>query len=404
MRLLIDSLIPKAEACFAELGSITRRPGREIDAQAVRDAEAEVLVVRSITRVDEALLEDSRLRFVGTCTIGTDHLDQAALEAQGIGFANAPGCNAEAVVDYVLSSLLTLAEREGTELDQRRIGIVGAGNVGGRLYRRLTALGLDCRVCDPPRAEQEAEKAADREAKNTADHDAGVEQRPTFDDLDTLIETCDVLCLHTPLVRDGEHRTHHLLDEARIAALEPGTWLLNAGRGDCLDGQALLARLAASSDLRTVLDVFEDEPAIDEALWRLADIATPHIAGHSLDGKLRGTHQVYRAAMEYFGLPVRVAFADLAPATSLPSLTLDAGLLPWEALRLCVRACYDVRRDHDGLIRYQREKGLKAGFDAYRSEYPLRREFSTLRVRLRPAAASLEPLLAAAGFAVEVES
>jgi erythronate-4-phosphate dehydrogenase len=390
MRLLIDSLIPKAEACFAELGSITRRPGREIDAQAVRDAGAEVLVVRSITRVDEALLEDSRLRFVGTCTIGTDHIDQAALEARGIGFANAPGCNAEAVVDYVLSSLLTLAEREGTELDQRRIGIVGAGNVGGRLYRRLTALGLDCRVCDPPRAEREADLEAD-------------EPRLPFDDLDTLIETCDVLCLHTPLVREGEHRTHHLLDEMRITAIEPGTWLLNAGRGDCLDGQALLARLAARSDLRTVLDVFEDEPAIDEALWRLADIATPHIAGHSLDGKLRGTHQVYRAAMKHFGLPVRVAFEDLAPAPALPSLTLDAGLAPWEALRLCVRACYDVRRDHDGLIRYQREQGLTAGFDAYRSEYPLRREFSTLEVRLRPAAASLEPLLAAAGFTVEVE-
>ncbi|MGB8714299.1 MAG: 4-phosphoerythronate dehydrogenase PdxB [Onishia taeanensis] len=395
MRLLIDSHVPKAEACFADLGSITRLPGREIDGQAVRDAQAEVLVVRSITRVDEALLEGSTLRFVGTCTIGTDHIDQAALEARGIGFANAPGCNAEAVVDYVLSSLLTLAEREGTELDQRRIGIVGAGNVGGRLYRRLTALGLNCRVCDPPRAEREAEEVAEREA--------GDPQRPPFDDLDTLIEECDVLCLHTPLVREGEHRTHHLLDEARIEALKPGSWLLNAGRGDCLNGQALLARLAARGDLRSVLDVFEEEPAIDEALWRLADIATPHIAGHSLDGKLRGTHQVYRSAMKYFGSPVRVALADLAPAPALPSLTLDAGLSPWEALRLCVRACYDVRRDHDALIRYQREKGLTAGFDAYRSEYPLRREFSTLTVRLRPAASSLEPLLTAAGFAVVVD-
>lgn len=213
-----------------------------------------------------------------------------------------------------------------------------------------------------------------------------------------------MLCLHTPLVREGEHRTHHLLDEARIAALKPGSWLLNAGRGDCLDGQALLARLAARGDLRTVLDVFEDEPAIDEALWRLADIATPHIAGHSLDGKLRGTHQVYRAAMAHFGLPMRVGLADLAPPPALPSLSLDVGLSPWEALRLCVRACYDVRRDHDGLIRYQQQKGLTAGFDAYRSEYPLRREFSTLTVRLRPAAATLEPLLGAAGFAVLVEN
>ncbi|WP_192036368.1 4-phosphoerythronate dehydrogenase PdxB [Halomonas sp. YLGW01] len=391
MRLLIDSHVPKAEACFADLGSITRLPGREIDAQAV--GEAEVLVVRSITRVDEALLEGSKLRFVGTCTIGTDHIDQAALEARGIGFANAPGCNAEAVVDYVLSSLLTLAEREGAELDQRRIGIVGAGNVGGRLYRRLTALGLDCLVCDPPLAEALAAPGTTPPAG---------EVPPRLDDLDTLIAECDVLCLHTPLVRKGEHRTHHLLDEARIAALKPGSWLLNAGRGDCVDGQALLARLAAKGDLCTVLDVFEAEPAIDEALWRLADIATPHIAGHSLDGKLRGTHQVYRAAMEHFGLPARVTFSDLTPPPALPALTLDSGLSPWEALRLCVRACYDVRRDHDGLIRYQRAQGLKAGFDAYRTEYPLRREFSTLTVWLRPSAATLEPLLAAAGFEVRV--
>ncbi|WP_136253840.1 4-phosphoerythronate dehydrogenase PdxB [Onishia niordana] len=389
MRLFIDSQVPKAETCFAELGPITRLPGREIDGQAVRDAEAEVLVVRSITRVDEALLEGSTLRFVGTCTIGTDHVDQAALEARGIGFANAPGCNAEAVVDYVLSSLLTLAEREGVELDQRRIGIVGAGNVGGRLYRRLTALGLDCRVCDPPLAEQKAEQ------------DVGLEM--AFDDLDTLIDECDVLCLHTPLVREGKHRTHHLLDEDRIAALAPGSWLLNAGRGDCVDGQALLTRLAARGDLRTVLDVFENEPAIDEPLFRLADIATPHIAGHSLDGKLRGTHQVYRAAMEHLGLPVRVALSDLAPPPPLPSLILDAGLTPWEALRLCVRACYDVRRDHDGLRRYQRERGLAAGFDAYRSEYPLRREFSTLTIRLRTDASTLAPMLDAAGFAVHLE-
>ncbi|WP_168014831.1 4-phosphoerythronate dehydrogenase PdxB [Halomonas salinarum] len=401
MRLLIDSHVPKAEACFAELGSITRLPGREIDGQAVRDAEAEVLVVRSITRVDEALLGGSKLRFVGTCTIGTDHVDQAALEARGIGFANAPGCNAEAVVDYVLSSLLTLAEREGVELDQRRIGIVGAGNVGGRLYRRLTELGLHCRVCDPPLAEQKAEPLSETIAECSAEEGAG--HSMAFDDLDTLIDECDVLCLHTPLVRDGPHRTHHLLDEDRIAALAPGSWLLNAGRGDCVDGQALLTRLAARGDLRTVLDVFENEPAIDEPLFRLADIATPHIAGHSLDGKLRGTHQVYRAAMEHLGLPVRVALADLAPPPALPSLTLDAGLTLWEALRLCVRACYDVRRDHDGLRRYQRERGLAAGFDAYRSEYPLRREFSTLTIRLRPGASTLAPMLAAAGFAVHLE-
>jgi erythronate-4-phosphate dehydrogenase len=384
MRILVDASVPAATACFGELGDVLRLPGREIDATALAGVDA--LVVRSITRVDAALLEGAdRLGFIGTCTIGTDHVDRATLAERGIAFASAPGCNAEAVVDYVLGGLLTLAERQGWRLAERRVGIVGVGNVGGRLRERLTAMGIDCLACDPPRVAAEGIEG---------------EALAGFRDLDSLIDECDVLCLHTPLVREGPHRTRHLLDARRIAALAPGSVLLNAGRGDCVDGQALRRRLARRGDIAAILDVWEHEPAIDAALMDLAAIATPHVAGYSLDGKLRGTHRVYRALAEHLGRPARRCLEGLLPPPPLPRLTLDAGLAPEEALRVCLRAVYDVRRDHDALVREARGRGMPGGFDACRVEYPLRREAGTLAVGLRDGARELAPLLAGAGLRV----
>lgn len=388
MRIVVDANVPAAEKCFGELGEVVRLPGREIDADALQEADA--LVVRSITRVDEALLaRAARLRFVGTCTIGTDHVDEGALAERGVAFASAPGCNAEAVVDYVLGSLSTLAERQGWRLAERRVGIVGVGNVGGRLLSRLTAMGIDCLACDPPRVEAER---------------TGPEGLAGFHDLDTLIDECDVLCLHTPLVRGGPHATHHLLDAQRIAALAPSSVLLNAGRGDCVDGQALRQRLAGQGDVSAVLDVWEHEPAIDSGLADLAAIATPHVAGYSLDGKLRGTHRIYRALAHHVGLPARLTLADLAPPPPVARLVLDAGLGPEEALRLCLRAVYDVRRDHDSLHREARRQGMVKGFDDCRARYPLRREFTTLDIELLEGALELAPLLSGAGFRVDTAS
>ena len=382
MRILVDADVPAVDLCFRDLGEVVRLPGREITAAALRDIDA--LVVRSITRVDESLLaEANRLRFVGTCTIGTDHIELGALEERGIAFASAPGCNAEAVVDYVLGSLSTLAERQGWQLRERRVGVVGAGNVGGRLLSRLTAMGIECLACDPPRVEKE-----------------GVEGRnlPGFVDLGTLIDDCGVLCLHTPLVREGPHATHHLLGAEAIADLAAGTVLLNAGRGDCVDGAALRQRLAGQGDISAVLDVWEHEPAIDGALRDLAEIATPHIAGHSLDGKRRGTHMIYRALCRELGLPAGVTLEALLPPPPLRRLTLGPGLDPEDALRLCLRAVHDVRRDHDSLLRESRRQGMARGFDACRAAYPLRREFATLEVALAEEAEGLGALLAGAGL------
>lgn len=378
MKLVIDANIPAADACFGAFGTLKRVAGREISAAEVADADA--LVVRSVTQVNQALLANSRVGFVGTCTIGTDHIDQAFLNERGIGFASAPGCNAEAVVDYVLSSLLTLAEREGWLLTERTVGVVGVGNVGGRLLARLTALGVAVLACDPPRAEQEGAQG--------------------FADVDELIARCDVLCLHTPLVASGPHATYHLLNAQRINALAPGSVLLNAGRGDCVDGLALRSRLAGQGDMSAVLDVWEQEPAIDANLHDLASMATPHIAGHSLDGKLRGSWMIHQALAEHLGQPSQLGFDALCPPPALKSLTLEQALPVEEALRLCVRAVYDTRRDHDNLHRQVRQLGVAQGFDHCRAHYPLRREFATLDVQLKGAASALIEPLSAAGFQV----
>ncbi|MGP9642589.1 MULTISPECIES: 4-phosphoerythronate dehydrogenase PdxB [unclassified Halomonas] len=378
MKLTVDANIPAAERCFGDFGSITHLPGREISAAHVKDADA--LIVRSITQVTAALLADSAVRFVGTCTIGTDHVNHAALAERGITFASAPGCNAEAVVDYVLSSLLTLAERDGWSLLSKTVGIVGVGNVGSRLLARLNALGVNTLACDPPRAEQEGEQG--------------------FEPLDTLIDRCDILCLHTPLVTDGPHATYQLLNAQRINELAPGTVLLNAGRGDCVDGLALRGRLAGKGDITAVLDVWESEPDIDAGLRDLVALATPHIAGHSLDGKLRGTWMIQQALASHLGTPNHDAFTDICPLPALASLHLQDALSVEDALRVCMRAVYDVRRDHDSLQRQALVQGIKQGFDTCRANYPLRREFATLNVQLSGSAVDLEAPLSAAGFHV----
>ncbi|MGP9566009.1 4-phosphoerythronate dehydrogenase PdxB [Halomonas sp. AOP5-B2-8] len=378
MKLIIDANIPAADACFGSFGAINRVPGREITAAHLHDADA--LIVRSITQVNGKLLTDSPVRFIGTCTIGTDHIDHAALAQRNITFASAPGCNAEAVVDYVLSSLLTLAERDGWLLSERSVGIVGVGNVGRRLEARLTAMGVATLACDPPRAEAEGAQG--------------------FHSLDAVIKHCDVICLHTPLTRDGPHASYHLLNAQRVDEIAPGSVLLNAGRGDCVDGLALRSRLASQGDIRVVLDVWEDEPAIDAGLRDLVSLATPHIAGHSLDGKLRGTWMIQQALARHCEKPSGPSFVDICPPPALASLHIQHPLAPEDALRLCMRAVYDVRRDHDTFQRQALLQGGAKGFDDCRANYPLRREFATLNVQLSGDAVALEGMLRGAGFGV----
>lgn len=375
MLIVADENIPLLEAFFGALGTLRRLPGRSITADDVR--EADVLLVRSVTRVDAALLEGSKVRFVGTCTIGTDHLDTTYLAQRGVAWSSAPGCNARGVVDYVLSSLTILAQRNRASLSGRRYGVVGAGEVGGRLSAVLNELGWQVWVCDPPRQQREG---------------------GDFVTLETIVRECDVISVHTPLDAD----TRHLFDENVLRLLRPGTWLVNAARGPVVDNTALKTVLLSRSDLQVVLDVWEHEPYVDPELAALCQIVTPHIAGYSYDGKVRGTAQVYQACCAALGLAVTVELASLLPAQWLMEMTLSAEAdVDWAMLQVC-RAVYDPRDDDQSLRQtLQLDAAAQRGaFDLLRKHYPLRRELDALTVRVNGVAPALTQRLRALGVTV----
>ena len=376
MRIVADENIPLLDEFFAGFGEIRRLPGRGIDAAAVADAD--LLLVRSVTQVDRTLLDGSPVKFVGTCTIGTDHLDLDYFQQAGITWASAPGCNARGVVDYVLGSLLVLAEQQGVDLATRTYGVVGAGQVGSRLLKVLRDLGRRVLVCDPPR---QAAEGGD------------------FVSLQQVLNECDVISLHTPLERLGVHATHHLFDSARLAALKPGSWLINASRGAVVDNQALRELLAQRSDLQVVLDVWEGEPQADVELAALCRIATPHIAGYSLDGKLRGTAQIYQALCQHLGVAPSVELQQLMPAAWLSELTIDSSADPAWALASICRAVYDPRRDDADFRRSLQGDAAtrRAAFDGLRKHYPMRREIDGLQVAVKGHAPVLVSLVQALG-------
>ncbi|MFS2093194.1 4-phosphoerythronate dehydrogenase PdxB [Pseudomonas sp. Pseusp11] len=376
MLIVADENTPLLDAFFEGFGEIRRVPGRSIDRATVE--QADVLLVRSVTNVNRALLEGSSVRFVGTCTIGTDHLDLDYFQQAGITWSSAPGCNARGVVDYVLGSLLTLAEIEGVDLAQRTYGVVGAGEVGGRLVKVLQGLGWNVLVCDPPR---QAAEGGD------------------YVSLEQIIEQCDVVSLHTPLDKQGPQATWHLFDKNRLNQLKPGTWLINASRGPVIDNPALRQVLLQREDLQAVLDVWEAEPEVDVALAELCVIATPHIAGYSLDGKQRGTAQIYQAFCKFLGQPEQVSLNDLLPAPWLSAVTLNADTDPAWALAMLCRGVYDPRRDdadfRRSLVGSVSEQ--RAAFDALRKHYPLRREIDGLKVRIDGDSPALQQIVAALG-------
>ena len=372
MLIIADENIPLLDAFFASFGEIRRYPGRTLDAETVRDAD--VLLVRSVTRVDRPMLDGSKVRFVGTCTIGTDHLDIDYFSQAGIAWASAPGCNARGVVDYVLGSVLALAERQGVDPAGRRYGIVGAGQVGSRLVSVLRGLGWSVKVCDPPR---QATEGAD------------------YCTLEEIIADCDVISLHTPLTDE----TRHLIGRQQLSGLQSGSWLINASRGAVVDNQALLQALQAGTDLQVVLDVWEGEPQVNVELAQRCRIATPHIAGYSLDGKLRGTAQIYQAFCAWQQIQPTVDLQQLLPAQLLPELCLDAAAAADWVLPIVCRAVYDPRRDDADFRRTLQgsEQQRSAAFDQLRKAYPLRREIDGLRVHLTAGNPALEAVLRALG-------
>jgi erythronate-4-phosphate dehydrogenase len=379
MKIIADENIPRVSEAFGALGEVTLVHGRHLRPEQVR--EADVLLVRSVTRVDERLLAGSRVRFVGSATIGFDHVDREYLATRDIGFATAPGSNAISAAEYVVAVLMVLSRQQGFRLAGRTAGIIGCGNVGSRVRARLAALGMECRVNDPPL------------------HAAGAPGE--YVSLEDAL-ACDIVTVHVPLEPGGDHPTWHLIDTEALARLRPGAILLNTSRGAVADNAALLDVLRRRDDLTAVLDVWEGEPAISLALLEQVALGTPHIAGYSLDGKLRGTEMIYRAACDFLAAPVTWDVRRVLPPVAPVDVSALADTDPEALARAAVLGCYDVRTDDEHLRRLFElaPEERPAYFDRLRKEYPVRREFAATPLVHGPLSDAQRQILAGLGFAV----
>lgn len=353
--ILADENIPFAREAFGTLGEVRLSHGRRITRDHLRDVD--LLVVRSITRVDEPLLAGTRVRFVGTATSGSDHVVIDDLARLGIAFSSALGCNANAVAEYMAAAWLTMARRRTCTLAGRRVGVIGAGHVGALVVDKVRALGMVPVLNDPPKARETGSDA----------------YRP----IDELLD-CDIITCHTPLTYDGSDPTYRLIGERFFSRLKPGAWFCNAGRGEVVDEAALGRALDAGRLDAAILDVWDHEPAIDGPLVARVDIGTPHIAGYSLEGKLNGTAMVYDAACRFLGVEPSWNAASAAPPPPVPQITIAAaGRDEVDVLTEAVTAVYPIARDCDALRRTAEMTPVERGqvFDDLRRRYPTRREF-----------------------------
>lgn len=348
LRIVVDRDIPFIHGVLDPHAEVTYLRGAEITPAALSSADA--LIVRTRTRCDESLLRGSAVRFIASATIGFDHIDTAYCAARGITWTNAPGCNASSVQQYVAAALLTLTERRALTLAGKTIGIVGVGNVGRRVDRLCRVLGMTTLLNDPPRARAEGADG--------------------FVSLAEIIERSDIITLHVPLARDGEDRTFHLVDSALLAALRPDQFLINSSRGEVVESAALTDALRERRLAGCVLDVWEHEPDIDRQLLAAVDLATPHIAGYSADGKANGTAISVQAVSRHFGLGLDAWYPRDIPAPPQPTVTLaaSAGTVQ-QQIAAAVRATYDIVAD-DARLRAD-----PASFERQRVEHPVRREF-----------------------------
>ena len=384
MKIYFDENMPFAQEFFSELcqingyvngadiatnkGQLIPFSGRTLTAEQVADAD--VLLVRSITQVNEKLLHlNDKLSFVGSATIGTDHIDLNYLANRNVTFHSAPGCNAISVAEYVLSALVVLAERYILNLSDLTVGIVGGGNTGTRLSEKLTALGIKYKICDPILQRQQEEKQA---------HDKSIELegKRNFVSL-TDVLACDVISLHVPKIEGGENPTFKLMNAENLAQLRDDQILISACRGEIIDNHALLAVKKSGHGLKVVLDVWEGEPNVLEELIPYTEIATAHIAGYSLEGKARGSEMLYQALCKQLNIEPKYQLTHFLPSASIPVIEINQDFSQI-LLNQLVKMVYDVRRD-DAIFRQQLSI---QGFDSLRKNYPVRREFSAITVTL----------------------
>lgn len=332
MKIIIDDACYAYEKLFSNLGEVQAIPGKEINNENIKNAD--VLIIRSRTKANKTLLKNSNIKFIGSCVAGLDHIDQTYLANNNIAFHSAQGCNANSVAEFVMMNLINLADELNFNLKDKTIGIIGVGNVGKKLYKKCKIFGLKTLLNDPLRAKQEGSK--------------------NFVDLKTALGA-DIITVHTPLTKTGDYPTLNLINKTHQELLK-NKIVINTARGGVINENMW----QQTQTMANIIDCWENEPEININLQNNAFIATPHIAGHSIDAKLMGSFMIYQSLCAYLQQPQKIKFTDL--------LGVIKPINKQQTLRETFNEIYDFKKDTTVI------KDLTK-FEDYRRHYPNRYEW-----------------------------
>jgi erythronate-4-phosphate dehydrogenase len=373
MKIIADDKIPFLKDVLEPYAEVIYMQGKQITNKILKDADA--LLIRTRTKCTDSLLKGTRVKYIGTATIGFDHIDTQFCEKNKIFWTNAPGCNSASVQQYMAAALLKIASEFRFSLKDKTIGIVGVGNVGSKVEKLALALGMNVLLNDPPRARKEGEK--------------------NFVSLGTVLYKSDIVSLHVPLNVVGEDCTWHLFDEKSFKKMRKRTWFINASRGEVAETGAIKKALGSGKLAGAVLDVWENEPDIDIDLMAKTFLATPHIAGYSTDGKANGTSIIVNSLCRHFNLPLKNWYPPKVPKPESPVISISGiGKTDEEIIREAVFHTYNIDQDNINL------RFSPSDFEKQRGDYKIRREFTAYAVKLNGGTKHVRKILEQLGFKV----
>ncbi len=341
IRIVADRNIPYLKGVLEPYAEMVYLPGTEIGPDDVKEADA--LIVRTRTLCNNRLLDGSKVQFVGTATIGFDHIDMEYCRMHGIEVATAAGCNSRGVLQYVAAVLAEWCSRTGRSPHETTLGVIGVGHVGSLVAEYAGRWGFNVLCCDPPRARREPEMP--------------------FVDLGTLLSQSDLVTIHVPLIRQGVDRTADMADASFFAAMRQGAWLINSSRGEVVCEEALKTAIVQGRLGGCVIDTWCHEPEIDRALLSMATYGTPHIAGYSMQGKANGAAMVVDALARHFGLPLEGWYPRGVHRT-VPDPSLS-----WSEMCRTIGGYFDLQAESDRLRRSPQQFEEQRNHYRYRSEY-----------------------------------
>ena len=373
MKVVADDKIPFLKGALEPYAEVVYIPGKQINREILKDADA--LLIRTRTKCTENLLEETGVRFIGTATIGFDHIDTHYCSKRNITWTNAPGCNSTSVQQYIAAALLKIYSEYHFNLKGKTLGIIGVGNVGSKVEKFARSIGMNVLLNDPPRARVEGKKK--------------------FHNLNTVLSESDIVTVHVPLNVVGEDYTYHLFNEASFRKFKKGAWFINTSRGEVTDTYALKKVLNSDRLGGAAIDVWENEPDIDLKLMQQAFIATPHIAGYSTDGKANGTSMVVNSLTRFFKLPSENWYPANIPIPPSTYISIDCNKKPEEEIiGEAVIHTYNIDEDNDRL------RLSPADFEKLRGDYRLRREFTSYTVDLKDGTEKVRKILMELGFRI----